>query len=84
VLTEMFVFAAVFCGYYDPDNECEWRYKSCGPTCIKTCRNPSGTCSDQIPPLEGYIDLLILRTYFTVYKCPTAEDFFFTCTISKK
>ncbi|XP_062327803.1 mucin-5AC-like [Osmerus eperlanus] len=43
----------LFCDYYNPPGECEWHYKPCGFPCMKTCRNPSGTCSTQIPPLEG-------------------------------
>ncbi|XP_039521923.1 mucin-2 isoform X5 [Pimephales promelas] len=46
-------FCPVFCDYYNELNECEWHYKTCGSTCMKTCTNPSGTCSDQIPTLEG-------------------------------
>jgi len=87
----MVVFAALFCDYYNSDDEeCDWHYKSCGPACIKTCRNPSGDCSDQIPPLEGYIftftfalpvelqnklDLINLRTY--LINVQKAEDLFF-------
>uniref|UniRef100_A0AAZ1XGF3 VWFD domain-containing protein n=1 Tax=Oreochromis aureus TaxID=47969 RepID=A0AAZ1XGF3_OREAU len=49
----------VFCDYYNPDGECEWHYKPCGRSCrrdedmIKTCRNPSGICYNQLPALEG-------------------------------
>ncbi|KAF4094913.1 hypothetical protein G5714_023991 [Onychostoma macrolepis] len=44
----------LFCDYYNsPEKECEWRYKSCAEPCIKTCRNQLGTCSNQIPLLEG-------------------------------
>ncbi|KAL6468533.1 hypothetical protein MHYP_G00220570 [Metynnis hypsauchen] len=43
----------IFCDYYNPTGECEWHYKPCGASCVKTCRNPSGNCSSQIPPLEG-------------------------------
>ncbi|XP_058858203.1 mucin-2 isoform X1 [Acipenser ruthenus] len=43
----------LFCDYYNPAGECEWHYKPCGAPCMKTCRNPSGTCSSQIPGLEG-------------------------------
>ncbi|XP_077066319.1 uncharacterized protein LOC143720620 [Siphateles boraxobius] len=46
-------FCPVFCDYYNTPEECEWHYKTCGSTCMKTCKNPSGTCSDQIPTLEG-------------------------------
>ncbi|XP_031734062.1 mucin-5AC-like isoform X2 [Anarrhichthys ocellatus] len=43
----------LFCDYYNPPGECEWHYMPCGSPCMKTCRNPSGNCSTQIPPLEG-------------------------------
>ncbi|KAG1928905.1 mucin-2-like [Pimephales promelas] len=58
-------FCPLFCDYYNSIGECDWHYKSCGPTCIKTCRNPSGTCSDQIPPLEGCFP-----------ECPLNKPFF--------
>ncbi|XP_064194054.1 mucin-5AC-like [Anguilla rostrata] len=43
----------LFCDFYNPPGECEWHYKPCGAPCMKTCRNPSGTCSNLIPALEG-------------------------------
>ncbi|XP_025063683.1 LOW QUALITY PROTEIN: mucin-5AC [Alligator sinensis] len=43
----------VFCDYYNPKEECEWHYKSCGAPCIKTCRNKSGNCSHELRGLEG-------------------------------
>uniref|UniRef100_I3KEU2 VWFD domain-containing protein n=1 Tax=Oreochromis niloticus TaxID=8128 RepID=I3KEU2_ORENI len=43
----------VFCDYYNPDGECEWHYKPCGSSCMKTCKNPSGICYNQLPALEG-------------------------------
>ncbi|KAJ8002532.1 hypothetical protein DPEC_G00159890, partial [Dallia pectoralis] len=43
----------LFCDFYNPDGECEWHYQPCGYPCMKTCLNPSGTCSKQIPALEG-------------------------------
>nr|XP_046254811.1 mucin-5AC-like [Scatophagus argus] len=55
----------VFCDYYNPPGECEWHYMPCGSPCMKTCRNPSGNCSAQIPPLEGCYP-----------KCPPAQPFF--------
>ncbi|XP_072516153.1 mucin-5B-like [Salminus brasiliensis] len=55
----------LFCDYYNPPDECEWHYKPCGSPCMKTCRNPSGTCSDQIPPLEGCYP-----------KCPAEQPYF--------
>ncbi|XP_038855686.1 uncharacterized protein LOC120052695 [Salvelinus namaycush] len=55
----------LFCDYYNTPGECEWHYKACGAQCMKTCRNPSGSCSTQIPPLEGCYP-----------KCPPAQPFF--------
>ncbi|XP_029438972.1 mucin-5AC-like [Rhinatrema bivittatum] len=43
----------VFCDYYNPDGECEWHYKPCGAPCLKTCRNPSGECVNELAGLEG-------------------------------
>ncbi|XP_067236748.1 mucin-2 [Chanodichthys erythropterus] len=44
----------VCCDYYNPTPEaCTWHYNHCGKPCLKTCRNPSGNCSDQIPLIEG-------------------------------
>ncbi|KAK5934857.1 hypothetical protein CgunFtcFv8_020273 [Champsocephalus gunnari] len=55
----------LFCDYYNAPGECEWHYKPCGSPCMKTCRNPSGSCSPQIPPLEGCYP-----------KCPPAQPYF--------
>ncbi|KAK1891092.1 Mucin-5B, partial [Dissostichus eleginoides] len=55
----------LFCDYYNPPGECEWHYMPCGSPCMKTCRNPSGSCSPQIPPLEGCYP-----------KCPPAQQYF--------
>ncbi|KAI5101917.1 mucin-5B, partial [Silurus meridionalis] len=55
----------LFCDYYNPPDECEWHYKPCGSPCMKTCRNPDGTCSSQIPPLEGCYP-----------KCPVDQPYF--------
>ncbi|XP_053094270.1 mucin-5AC-like [Pangasianodon hypophthalmus] len=55
----------LFCDYYNPPDECEWHYKPCGAPCMKTCRNPEGTCSSQIPPLEGCYP-----------KCPADQPYF--------
>ncbi|XP_058622663.1 mucin-2-like isoform X1 [Onychostoma macrolepis] len=58
-------FCPLFCDYYNAQGECEWHYKPCGSTCMKTCKNPSGTCSDQIPPLEGcFLQCPSERPYF--------------------
>ncbi|XP_072127458.1 mucin-5AC-like [Mobula birostris] len=43
----------LFCDYYNPSDECEWHYAPCGIPCLKTCQNPSGSCSKIIPKLEG-------------------------------
>ncbi|XP_068172431.1 mucin-5AC-like [Antennarius striatus] len=55
----------LFCDYYNPPGECEWHYMPCGSPCTKTCRNPLGDCSAQIPPLEGCYP-----------KCPLSQPFF--------
>ncbi|KAM8763409.1 mucin-5B-like [Acanthopagrus schlegelii] len=43
----------IFCDYYNSPGGCEWHYKPCGANCMKTCRNPSGNCSNLITALEG-------------------------------
>ncbi|XP_075568549.1 mucin-5AC [Pelecanus crispus] len=43
----------LFCDYYNQNGECEWHYKPCGASCMKTCRNPSGKCLHNLPGLEG-------------------------------
>ncbi|KAJ8344246.1 hypothetical protein SKAU_G00315750 [Synaphobranchus kaupii] len=43
----------LFCDFYNGPDGCEWHYKPCGAPCVKTCKNPSGICSNQIPALEG-------------------------------
>ncbi|GAA6233825.1 mucin-5AC-like [Lates japonicus] len=67
----------VFCDYYNPPGECEWHYMPCGSPCMKTCRNPSGSCSTQIPPLEGCYP-----------KCPSAQPYFeedtMTCVVQEQ
>ncbi|XP_067236755.1 mucin-2 [Chanodichthys erythropterus] len=58
-------FCPVFCDYYNAPGECEWHYQTCGSTCMKTCKNRSGTCSDQIPQLEGcFLQCPLERPYF--------------------
>ncbi|XP_059391924.1 mucin-5B-like [Carassius carassius] len=69
-------FCPLFCDYYNAQGDCEWHYKPCGSTCMKTCKNPSGTCSDQIPPLEGcFLQCPSERPYFReeTMKCVTEE-----------
>ncbi|KAJ0001903.1 hypothetical protein NQD34_001699, partial [Periophthalmus magnuspinnatus] len=58
-------FCPIFCDYYNPPDECEWHYKPCGAPCMKTCRNPSGLCPTNIPPLEGCYP-----------RCPPAQPYF--------
>ncbi|XP_016122936.1 mucin-2 [Sinocyclocheilus grahami] len=70
-------FCPLFCDYYNAPGECEWHYKPCGSTCMKTCKNPSGTCSDQIPPLEGcFLQCPSERPYFReeTMKCVTEKE----------
>ncbi|XP_066556499.1 mucin-5AC-like [Amia ocellicauda] len=55
----------LFCDFYNPPGECEWHYQPCGSPCMKTCRNPAGKCSNQIPGLEGCYP-----------KCPPKKPFF--------
>ncbi|XP_029318701.1 mucin-5AC-like [Cottoperca gobio] len=55
----------VFCDYYNSPGDCEWHYKPCGADCMKTCRNPSGNCSNLITALEGCYP-----------QCPTAKPYF--------
>ncbi|NXR81113.1 MUC5A protein, partial [Pycnonotus jocosus] len=43
----------LFCDYYNQHGECEWHYKPCGASCMKTCKNPSGKCLNDLPGLEG-------------------------------
>ncbi|XP_035538109.1 mucin-5AC-like [Morone saxatilis] len=43
----------IFCDYYNAPDGCEWHYKPCGADCMKTCRNPSGNCSNLITAVEG-------------------------------
>ncbi|KAF2977178.1 hypothetical protein EK904_007963 [Melospiza melodia maxima] len=43
----------LFCDYYNQQGECEWHYKPCGASCMKTCKNPSGKCLNDLPGLEG-------------------------------
>ncbi|XP_053177630.1 mucin-5AC-like [Scomber japonicus] len=55
----------IFCDYYNSPNGCEWHYKPCGADCMKTCRNPSGNCSNLINALEGCYP-----------QCPPTQPFF--------
>lgn len=55
--------SALFCDYYNPDGECEWHYAACGKSCMKTCRNPSGKCYNNLPSLEGKNDKREKKTF---------------------
>ncbi|XP_028297213.1 mucin-5AC-like [Gouania willdenowi] len=55
----------IFCDYYNDAEECEWHYKPCGADCMKTCRNPSGLCSELVRNLEGCYP-----------QCPPSELYF--------
>ncbi|XP_061669358.1 mucin-2-like [Syngnathoides biaculeatus] len=58
-------FCPIFCDYYNAPGGCEWHYKACGADCMKTCRNPSGRCSQVIGGLEGcYPQCPPSRPYF--------------------
>ncbi|KAE8607116.1 hypothetical protein XENTR_v10011023 [Xenopus tropicalis] len=55
----------IFCDFYNHDEECEWHYKPCGAPCMKTCRNPTGVCYNNLSGLEGcYPDCPAERPYF--------------------
>ncbi|KAM9013873.1 mucin-5AC-like [Ara ararauna] len=58
----------LFCDYYNQQGECEWHYKPCGASCMKTCRNPSGKCLHNLSGLEGkksckYLILLYFKCF---------------------
>ncbi|XP_066438472.1 mucin-5AC-like [Eleutherodactylus coqui] len=55
----------VFCDFYNEQGHCEWHYQSCGAPCMKTCRNPSGTCYNNFLGLEGCYP-----------KCPEDKPYF--------
>ncbi|KAJ3593145.1 hypothetical protein NHX12_005481 [Muraenolepis orangiensis] len=55
----------VFCDYYNYPSGCEWHYRPCGAPCMKTCRNPTGDCSNLITALEGCYP-----------NCPSRSPFF--------
>ncbi|KAJ8248886.1 hypothetical protein GJAV_G00228840 [Gymnothorax javanicus] len=67
----------LFCDYYNGPDECEWHYRPCGASCMKTCRNPTAICSTQIPALEGcYPKCPEDKPYFNeaTMKCVPSED----------
>ncbi|XP_040893938.1 mucin-2-like isoform X2 [Toxotes jaculatrix] len=67
----------LFCDFYNPEGECEWHYEPCGKPCMKTCRNPSGICYNQIPALEGcYPRCPPERSYLeeATMKCVSKEE----------
>ncbi|TRY87244.1 hypothetical protein DNTS_031751, partial [Danionella cerebrum] len=77
----------LFCDYYNPPSGCEWHYQSCGSTCMKTCNNPSGTCSNQIPLLEGcFAQCPADRPYLRedTKKCVTEAECLSLCTYNGK
>uniref|UniRef100_A0A8C6SS07 VWFD domain-containing protein n=1 Tax=Neogobius melanostomus TaxID=47308 RepID=A0A8C6SS07_9GOBI len=49
----------VFCDYYNSPGDCGWHYKPCGANCMKTCRNPSGECSNLLSAVEGKACILL-------------------------
>ncbi|XP_077143963.1 mucin-2-like [Ranitomeya variabilis] len=55
----------LFCDFYNKESQCDWHYKSCGANCIKTCRNPEGTCLSNLKGLEGCYP-----------KCPEDKPYF--------
>ncbi|XP_063800256.1 mucin-5AC-like [Pseudophryne corroboree] len=46
-------FCPLFCDYYNDNKLCEWSYRACGVPCMKTCRNPTGICQNELKGLEG-------------------------------
>ncbi|XP_034541029.1 mucin-5B-like [Notolabrus celidotus] len=67
----------LFCDFYNPNGECEWHYEPCGKPCMRTCRNPSGKCYNQIPALEGcYPSCPPERSYLeeVTMKCVPKEE----------
>ncbi|XP_075422774.1 mucin-5AC-like [Ascaphus truei] len=55
----------VFCDLYNGDGQCEWHYRPCGASCMKTCKNPSGECLYKLKGLEGCYP-----------KCPEDKPYF--------
>ncbi|KAM9495181.1 mucin-2-like [Clarias gariepinus] len=43
----------VFCDYYNYKFNCTWHYSPCHTPCYRTCLNPSGTCTNPLPNVEG-------------------------------
>ncbi|KAM4845227.1 mucin-5AC [Thomomys bottae] len=43
----------LFCDYYNGEGQCTWHYQPCGAPCMRTCRNPSGHCLNDLRGLEG-------------------------------
>uniref|UniRef100_A0A8C1GCX6 VWFD domain-containing protein n=1 Tax=Cyprinus carpio TaxID=7962 RepID=A0A8C1GCX6_CYPCA len=78
----------LFCDYYNsPPDECEWHYKTCGSSCMKTCSNPSGNCSSQIPLLEGCFPRCPLERPFLredTMKCVKKAECLSLCTYDGK
>ncbi|KAG8438106.1 hypothetical protein GDO86_008698 [Hymenochirus boettgeri] len=61
----------VFCDFYNVKEECKWHYKACGANCMKTCRNPSGLCSEKQHKVEAFIS-----TSGCYPNCPDNKPFF--------
>ncbi|XP_053305293.1 mucin-5B-like [Spea bombifrons] len=55
----------LFCDFYNKEGQCQWHYKACGTPCMKTCRNPNGTCLHHLKGLEGCYP-----------ECPADKPFF--------
>nr|XP_023649661.1 mucin-5B-like [Paramormyrops kingsleyae] len=67
----------LFCDFYNTPDQCEWHYQPCGAPCMKTCRNPTGVCSEQMPVMEGcYPNCPSSRPFFDEdsMKCVEAEQ----------
>uniref|UniRef100_A0A3Q2ZJH8 Mucin-5AC-like n=1 Tax=Kryptolebias marmoratus TaxID=37003 RepID=A0A3Q2ZJH8_KRYMA len=76
----------IFCDYYNSPGGCEWHYKPCGADCMKTCRNPSGSCSKLTTTMEGcYPQCPQAKPYFNedTMKCVSLDQSC-TCMINGK
>uniref|UniRef100_A0AAV2LMW6 Uncharacterized protein n=1 Tax=Knipowitschia caucasica TaxID=637954 RepID=A0AAV2LMW6_KNICA len=69
-------FCPISCDYKNSP-ECMWKYKACGAPCMMTCKNPSGLCSSNLPPLEGcYPNCPPARPYYDeiAKRCVTKDQ----------
>ncbi|CAJ1056538.1 mucin-5AC-like [Xyrichtys novacula] len=67
----------VFCDFYNDEDDCEWHYHHCKKPCLKTCKNPSGECYNDIPALEGCYPRCTAEKPFleeVTMKCVAKED----------